>query len=341
MSPTNLLLNSADFDPAAISPVSHAFNSNLALSGSKEPKWQDIGPAKYRRLRTEGKTTLPRPPLLPSATSFTVPARDHGRTIPCRILKPQGQSVKAVLMHIHGGGWVLSDETYEDQMLQDIANDHGLLCISVGYRLAPENPFPAGPHDCFDVVEWLIDNAETALNAPLSFVGGDSAGAHLSMLVALHLMQHPDAKFSEFRLRGLLLHYGCYSLTWTPRVYSFARRVPSLVLDLKTMEAFRDAFIPGWSQETLQNPAISPLYADFEGLRGKLPPVLFTCGTKDYLLDDTLFMSMKWLVAGGEVHLKIIPGAPHGFISFPRDTVGAGTAEGIEAVDEFLRKQLA
>jgi acetyl esterase/lipase len=60
---------------------------------------------------------------------------------------------------MHGGGWVLGDETSSDLYLQKLAESCGLLCVSVGYRLAPEEPFPAAPNDCYDVAEWLIDNA--------------------------------------------------------------------------------------------------------------------------------------------------------------------------------------
>ncbi|KAK2789230.1 hypothetical protein FQN52_006322 [Onygenales sp. PD_12] len=342
MSPTNsLTVDSRVFDPAAISDESRNFNANLQRLMTTLPKWYEIGAAKYRRLREEGGTALPGKTFLPSASDLSVPSRDPTRTIPCRVLKPQnGQPAKAVFMHIHGGGWVLSDEKSQDQTLQDIADTHGLVCLSVGYRLAPENPFPAGPHDCFDVAEWLVENAKSVFQAPLTFVGGESAGAHLSTLVTLHLLQHTDARFSEFRFKGLILHYGCFSLSWTPGVYSFARRVPSLVLDLKILDAFRDAFLPGWTQATLENPDVSPLYADLASLRGKLPPALFTCGTEDYLLDDTLYMSMRWLAAGGSVDVKIVPGAPHGYTSFPRATVGSGAAEGLQAMDDFFQTHL-
>jgi len=66
------------------------------------------------------------------------------------------------------------------------------------------------------------------------------------------------------------------------------------------------------TEEEKRHPSVSPLYADLEPLRGKLPPALFTCGTEDCLLDDTMFMSTKWLMAGGEAFVKFIPGAPHG-----------------------------
>ena len=45
--------------------------------------------------------------------------------------------------------------------------------ISIGYRLAPEHPYPQGPEDCFDAAEWLVDRAEAEFGAPLKFIGGE------------------------------------------------------------------------------------------------------------------------------------------------------------------------
>jgi acetyl esterase/lipase len=68
-----------------------------------------------------------------------------------------------------------------------------------------------------------------------------------------------------------------------------------------------------------------------------LPPALFLCGTDDPLLDDTLLMSMKWMIAGGEAVVKIYPGAPHGFTVFP----GIKVAEEAAAVTvQFLQEKL-
>lgn len=239
-------------------------------------------------------------------------------------------------MHIHGGGWVLHDETTQDGILQKLADDVDVICISIGYRLAPEHPYPAGPEDCYDAAEWLVDNAESQFGAPLSFVGGESAGGHLTMLTAFHLSQHQDKKYADFRFRGLVLNFGSYDLTLTPHAYHFKKPVP-LVLEYKIIREFLKAFLPGKSTEDMKDPAISPLYADFSKL--KLPAALFTCGTEDALLDDTLFMSTKWTAAGGEAVVKILPGAPHGFLAFCEALEVA--REGMSAIVEFMRSKLS
>ena len=307
---------------------------------SKGPKWYEVGAPKYRKMRAAGETPLPAAVYLDSACDYDIPSRDSGRTIPCRMLKPQNSGkVKGLFMHIHGGGWVLQDQRSQDPALQSIADNTGLLCISIGYRLAPEDPFPAGPEDCYDAAEFLVAHAEEKFGAPLCFTGGESAGGHLGMLVALHLLQHQDSRFREFGFKGLLLHFGAYSMTWLPQVYNFDPS-PVLVLDRDLMDHYIDVFLPGMSEEQKKDPKVSPLYADLEKLRGRLPPALFTCGTGDCLLDDTLFMSVKWMAAGGKASVKIVPGVPHGFIMYPKTMKGSGSEEGMQAVEEFVGEQL-
>jgi acetyl esterase/lipase len=136
-----------------------------------------------------------------------------------------------------------------------------------------------------------------------------SAGAHLSLQVALHLLSTAPTH----HLTGLLLHFGCYDLSLMPgaRLYT-----PELVLNNAMMSRFISAFVPGATAEFLTSAAVSPFYVDLEPYRGRLPSALFTCGTDDPLLDDSVNMGTRWMMFGGEAVVKIYPGCPHGFIAF-------------------------
>lgn len=183
----------------------------------------------------------------------------------------------------------------------------------MGYRHAPEDPYPAAVHDCIDVAEHLIDHPEEY--GPVRFMGGESAGAYLVVLTMFHLL----VSRPSHALEGLALQYGLYdqslglpSLTTTTR---------SIMIDRAAMERFRGAFLPGKSPEECRDPSISPIYADLSGLAAKspkgLPPALFVVGTDDPLLDDTILMGAKWSMAGAESIVKIYPGAAHGFTAIP------------------------
>ncbi|CAH0019032.1 unnamed protein product [Clonostachys rhizophaga] len=329
------------FDPSSITEEAKAFDAKAKDVESRMPKIQIVGAKEMRRMRLAGETARPPPTLVESATVSSIPSREPGRSIPIRILTPQnGKPIRGVYMHIHGGGWSLADESFADLFLQGLADGHGLVCVSIGYRLAPEHPFPAGPEDCYDAVEWLVLNSEATYKVPLAFIGGDSAGGHLSMLTGLHLLQHSDERFSSYPLKGLMLHFGAFSLNFMPSGLNMTQNESGLNIDYDAMVFCRDQFLPGWTHETLIRPDVSPLYTNLEPLRGKLYPVLFTCGTRDVLIDDTLFMSVKWLAAGGEAVVEIVPGAQHGYIMAPRSLVGSGSEQGMAAVDRFIEDKL-
>lgn len=147
------------------------------------------GAPEYRQMMRDGKTPFPAPVFLDQAKNFSIPSRDSGRDIPCRYIEPKDGKPKAVFVHFHGGGWVLGDhERYvlrECNLLRanlSISFDAWInlftaklhvISVSVGYRLAPEDPFPAGPEDCFDAVEWLIRNSKEKFGAELQLIGGE------------------------------------------------------------------------------------------------------------------------------------------------------------------------
>src|SRR5690606_21455131 len=99
----------------------------------------------------------------------------------------------------------------------------------------------------------------------------------------------------------LIFPYGWFDLTLNlPTASSFTRQ---LVINTESLQQFNDAYTPGMSEAERRHRSVSPLYEDMKALasaKGSFPPALFLCGTEDPLLDDTIMMSTKWMIAGGE-----------------------------------------
>ncbi|KAI9719113.1 MAG: hypothetical protein M1812_003743 [Candelaria pacifica] len=328
---SDISINVPKFLPSSISEQTQKVNDQLIQMGQNDPKWWKVGAAKYREMYWAGELPFPAPTVL-DGKPFHMPSREKGRDIPCRLMLPSEseEPIKGVFMYIHGGGWTLFDEVSVDPYLKNVANSATLAVLSIGYRLAPENPYPAGPEDCIDAAEWLIANAESQFGVGLSFMGGGSAGGHLSLLTTFHLRKaHPN-----FHLRGLVLDYGIYDLSLLPSARNFDS---TLILPLEAISHFITAFIPTSSSQDLRSPSISPFYAELSKL-GSLPPALFICGTKDPLLDDSIMMGIKWMMSGHEAVIKIFEGAAHGFTHFGDELDAAVEARNVTA--EFLREKI-
>ncbi|KAH7087861.1 Alpha/Beta hydrolase protein [Paraphoma chrysanthemicola] len=326
---SDLTITASNFDRKNIDPQTAEFNQKLIKIWASGPRWYEVGAAEYRKLRWEGKTPLPKPVVLPDGINGELPSRDEGRMIPYRMFRPEGES-RGIHMHIHGGGWVLQSEAYQDTYLKYMATNLSLTVISIGYRLAPENPWPACAHDCYDAAEYLIAHGAD-FGGPLLFTGGESAGGHLACLVGLHLLDtNPD-----FAFKGLLLHFGCFDMSnFLPMV---AHHELKLVIDHDVMSSYIAALLPNTTEAQRRDPSISPFYADLRGK--KLPPALFTCGSEDPLLDDTVLMGAKWAMWGNEAVVKVYVGAPHGFIQFPPGTIRA-VQEGLDDTCAFVREKM-
>lgn len=216
--------------------------------------------------------------------------------IPIRVFVPS--EVNGIYLHLHGGGWMSGAQDLEDPHLWSRAQEASVAVVSVGYRLAPENPYPAGPDDCEAAALWLIQNAQKEFGTDDIVVGGGSAGAHLSAVTLLRLRDRHQ--FTGFR--GAELRYGLYDLRLTPSV----RLAPKGMLTAQDGEWFRNQFV---GAKLLEDPDVSPIFADLRGM----PPALFIVGSMDSLVDDSLFMWARWRAAGNRAELRIYPGAPHGF----------------------------
>jgi acetyl esterase/lipase len=248
-----------------------------------------------------GFGVFPPPTLLPEGVDRTVPGRDGDVVV--RVFTPP--TVDGVYLHLHPGGRVLGSARNQDGRLWDLAVATSLAVVSVEYRLAPENPHPAAVHDCVDAARWLT--ATTEFGTDRLLIGGESAGAELAVQVLLALRDSGQHK----AFRAAYLAYGVYDAALTPSARAFGEQ--HLVTGTPSERWFRAQSFPGMSEEQLHAPDISPLYADLRDL----PAARFVVGTRDPLLDDTLFMSARWRAAGNPAEVEIVAEAPHGFTAFP------------------------
>jgi acetyl esterase len=302
-----------------------AFNEELERLIATMPSVHTLPVEETRRARREGGGIYPAPVFL--AEARTIEIEGPGGPLPLRIINRKDGS-RGAFLHFHGGGWTLGESDMQDVRLMGLAEATGLAAVSVGYRLAPEHPYPAGPDDCEAAALWLLspEGKELVGEGPLA-IGGDSAGGHLAAVTLLRLR---DRHGITGAFSAALFQYGAFDLSMTPSQRMWGER--NLVLSGPIIQWFAEQFLPDRDLEQRRDPDISPLFADLHDM----PPAFFTVGTEDALLDDTLFMEARWRMAGAPTELKVWQEAPHGFLNLPMSVTDAA----LSAEHDFLRRTL-
>ena len=232
------------------------------------------------------------------------------------------ERVDDVCIQFHMGAWVIGSARACDERSAEIAERCSAAVVSVEYRMVPEARPPAQLEDALNVIDWVRTDGRNRLgDGPIVLIG-ESAGCTLAVLSLLELREQ-GALGTD--IVGTALAYGLYDVSGGP----------SQRLDTAALSVFSDAqrlVYPGLTTEERRIPAISPLYADL----GSLPPALFSVGTADALIDDTLFMYERWTAAGNDAQLEVYPDSLHGFDSFPT----AMAAEARRRIEAFIVARL-
>lgn len=304
------------FSSDAVDSETRAHNEELAALRETSAKVYDVGATRMRELRRNAWLAEGGPSAM--AVERTIPG-PRG-PIGLRVFVPD--RVRGVYLHFHGGGFVLGEACASDRRNETIATTCDVAVVSVDYRLAPEDPYPAGPDDCEAAAAWLIANARTDFGADRLLVGGESAGANLAAVTLLRMRdRHGYGGFL-----GANLVFGVYDMGGTPSAPLLGD--DALTLNGRAMIWFGEQYVPDIARR--RETDASPLWANLMGL----PPALFTVGTLDPLLDDSLFMHARWLAAGNTSELAVYPGGPHGFTSHPTP-IARGA---LEREDNFIRE---
>ena len=302
------------FRPEAVSEETRAFNTAMAARMKGQPKMWEV------------------PPDAPAARMFASPPSPRCRKITAEVkgraavelhvLAPDNP--KGVYLHLHGGGLVAGGAGDQDSMYERIINATALVCVSVEYRLAPAHPWPAAWDDCETAALWFANNAKAEFGSDWLAIGGESAGATLAVPTLVRMRDKHG--FTGFKAANL--SYGNYDTTMTPSQKWIGEG--NLFLPIEGIQWCTSQYAP--DPAARRDPDMSALYANLKSL----PPALFSVGTLDPFLDDSLFVYARWIAAGNEAELAVYPGGMHGFNMFPYPLAAEANAR----IDAFLAERL-
>ena len=311
------------FDDKRVPPDLTELNAYLRAEHAKRPDPWSIGIAEARQARIEGKGIFPPARPDPHAELRHVPV-PGAPDVQVRIITPRTQDACGTFVHIHGGGWLFGQAVESDPRLRTLAEAAGLATVSIDYRLAPEDRFPAAFDDCLAVARALLDGS---LGLPMDFlaIGGESAGAHLSVITLMRLRDEDGV--SPFRAANLVA--GFYDLSLTPSAGRPGH--DRIVINADDLARFVELSLPEGASP--RDPRYSPIYGDLHSLA----PARFSCGSVDRLHDDTFLMAHCWARAANETQLSITTGGCHVFEAFDTRSGAASVA----AADAWIIERMA
>ncbi|KAL4886318.1 Alpha/Beta hydrolase protein [Aspergillus karnatakaensis] len=237
----------------------------------------------------------------------------EGPDVPVRVFAPAGEVPEGgwpVMLYFHGGGWVLGTIDTENVVCSNLCVRGGAVVVTVDYRLAPEHPWPAAVHDCWEALLWLVSEGPAKLNVNTSKIatGGSSAGGNLAAIMTQKaLTLSPPVKF----LAQLLSVPVMDNTAWVTnndsyRSYEFAPALPAL-----KMLWYRKHYLP--NEQDWSHPEASPLF--YTGDWSALPRALIMVGALDVLRKEGEQYGEKLEQAGVEVDLQVMKGMPHPFLA--------------------------
>ena len=218
-------------------------------------------------------------------------------SVPAEWLIPDGSPDDRALLYLHGGAWYIGSPSLYHRFASGLAYDCNMRALVIDYRLAPENPYPAGFSDCLSAYEWLLHEG---ISNERIVVAGDSAGGNLALALLVAL-----------RDAGMPMPSGAVALSpATDLAGSGQSFVTRRHLDPFFAEMDTSTIVTNYiTTHDPCEPYISPLYADLHGL----PPLLIHVGDHEILLDDSVRFAERAREAGVEVELVVWPGMFHVF----------------------------
>ena len=264
------------------------------------PAFERLSVAAARReFRRQQDVFAFRPPRVGAVAAVTV--RGAEGPLDARLYVPSGAPAGGpLLLHVHGGGWVLGSAADADTLCRWIAREAEVRVLAISYRLAPEAPFPAALEDAHSALAWVHEEAaRLGVDTGRVAIGGDSAGANIAAAVAQEASGLVAAQFLLYPITDVSREHPSYATAGGP------------ALSAAQMRWFRAHYLPGESDA--MDPRASPLLAgDLSGL----PPAYIAIAGHDPLRDEGLAYAVRLREAGVLVTLAYHARQAHGFADY-------------------------
>ena len=229
---------------------------------------------------------------------------------------------KALLIHIHGGGFLQSNTFMLENFLREASNNIEIPIIGIDYGCAPLHKYPEGLNDCFQAYMWILNHCEKELgiNPEKIIISGDSAGGNLLLGLVLLLIAMNEYDGKKIKMPDLILPlYPCCTLDNNNATVSACLAFDKVMLSLKDIGYMREAYRGYYNNEL--DPFINIVFAD-EKLLKFFPPSIFITASHDALRDDTIrFLSKICKNPGIDVKLYDLNNYQHGFIDVSNELV--------------------
>jgi acetyl esterase/lipase len=234
-----------------------------------------------------------------SIETVELPVGNHLTMI--RILRPRAV-VKALLLHFHGGAWVLGNSRLDDGWNMRMAKSCGVTVASGDFHLAVDDDFEQTIEDAVAITGWALDRVADFQTDRL-IIAGESSGAHLAACALTRLARHRSLE----EVAGFVSLCGAFDLGGSK---SLRTAKGSLIIEPQSAQRNLDRLT---SNLAVSDADLSPVFADLSAM----PAALFIAGALDPIVEDTIRMHERWHRQAGRSDLLVVPEGPHGFARLP------------------------
>jgi acetyl esterase len=314
-----------------IEPHTQAWLDELAAASAGGPPLYELSPQDARQVLRDVQAGVP-VDLVPADIEDRVITGGPTGKVSIRIVRPKNVAGELpVVVHSHGGGWILGDKDTHDRLTRELAAAARAAVVFVDYTPAPEAHYPVQNEQAYTALEWAAANgAELGADPSRIALVGDSVGGNMTAALTLMAKDRGGppiaAQVLFYPVTDADLH--------TP---SYERYADGPWLTRAAMKWFWDAYLPDEAKRS--EPTASPLRASTAQLSG-LPPALIINGEHDVLRAEGEAYARRLTQAGVPVTQVRYGGTIHDFVLLNPITQTPAPRAAIAQAGEFLRRTL-